>query len=149
MTDLDPYSGVFARFKPLFRVQRAFLTQLSCRHQSLSHHPHIAQDKQHQDLRSVLGQCFVTKLAVTKLALRYAERVFHLGTPGILEHAGRRREMIEPVTLGLESEGVSGQRGECHHAKLLRAYHASHAGVAALGIGNTVRACPRHEFHDL
>ena len=44
---------------------------------------------------------------------------------------------------------AQGQLGECHHTKLLRAGHASHAVVADVTIDNLAKAHPRHERHDL
>jgi len=85
MTNLVRYSGVFAPSAPQFGVLCPFCTQLSCRHQFLSHHPHIAQSKKRHDLRRVLGQSFVSHLAITKLALQDAKRVLHFGSYRSLE----------------------------------------------------------------
>lgn len=85
MTNLVRYSGVFAPLTPRFGVLRPLWTQLSCRHQFPSHHPYITQGKQRQDLCRVLDQSLVSNLAITKLTLQDAERVFHLGTHRGLE----------------------------------------------------------------
>ena len=99
MKNLNRYSGVFAPFTPRFGVLRPFWTQLSCRHQFLSHHPHITQSKQCQDLCCILGQSFVPHLAVTKLALQDSERMFHLGTYRSLEFFNAFNDLADAFVL--------------------------------------------------
>ena len=52
---------------------------------SPSGHPQIAQGKQRDQLRRVLGQSLVANFGVAELALDDPERVFHLGTDAGLE----------------------------------------------------------------
>jgi len=53
--------------------------------QSLSDDPQIAQRKQGDELRCVLGQPSVARLAVAKLALDHPKRMLHLGAHTGLE----------------------------------------------------------------
>lgn len=55
----------------------------SCRgpvQNSLTRHPQVAQCKQREQLRRVLGQVSIAHLHMTELAFDHAKRVFHLGT---------------------------------------------------------------------
>ena len=67
---------------PAFRASSPHSHKLSARH------PQIAQGKQRDQLRRVLGQPFVTDLGETKLAFDDSEGVPHLGPHTGLELFG-------------------------------------------------------------
>jgi hypothetical protein len=49
---------------------------------SFSSHPQVAQGKQREQLRRVLGQPFVANLGETELTLEYPKRMLDLGAGG-------------------------------------------------------------------
>jgi len=72
---------------------------------SLSGHPQVAQGKQRDQLRRVLGQPFVAHLGKTELALDNAKRVLYLGAHaglellGLVQQAAPRRLLVQRPAL--------------------------------------------------
>ena len=72
---------------------------------SLSGHPQVAQGKQRDQLRRVLGQPFVAHLGKTELALDNAKRVLYLGAHaglellGLVQQTGPRRLLVQRPAL--------------------------------------------------
>ena len=90
LVDFDEYSGISAGLAPRFGVLRPFWAHLSCRPQSISHQPHVAQRKQRDNLRCVFDKTSVTSVAIAKLTLDDSELMLNLGSD-------RGLQVLEPT----------------------------------------------------
>jgi len=85
-----------ARLVPRFGALHPLWSHLSCRSQSISHQPHVAQRKQRDDLGRVFDKTSVTGLAIAELTLNDSELMLNLGTY-------RGLQMLEPINNVVEA----------------------------------------------
>ena len=98
----DGHSCNSTRLAPRSGVLRPFWAHLSCRPQSVSHQPHVAQRKQRDNLRCVFDKTSVTRLAIAKLTLDDSELMLDLGPGQSLEVLKFFDCIAHPLTLSFD-----------------------------------------------